>query len=120
LTFCYPTSGELLSELVSELKKSGAKYTVLYASQPYDLLENASNLPLSRYLAEMTNTTTKAGLGECDGECLVKSSLLEGVFVVSCHLDSIYLLGKLSTPIVHFQGILYQFTSSLFLSLPSL
>ncbi|CAM0874422.1 unnamed protein product [Alopecurus aequalis] len=75
------SEGELLSELVSVLKKSGAKYTVLYASQPYDLLENASNLPLARYLAEKTNTTTKPVLGECDGECLVKSSLLEGVFV---------------------------------------
>uniref|UniRef100_A0ACD5X7W1 Uncharacterized protein n=1 Tax=Avena sativa TaxID=4498 RepID=A0ACD5X7W1_AVESA len=73
--------GELLSELVSVLKKSGAKYTVLYASQPRGLVENASNLPLARYLAEKTNTSTKPGLGECDGECLVKSSLLEGVFV---------------------------------------
>jgi hypothetical protein len=84
------------------LKKSGAKYTVLYASQPYDLLENASNLPLSRYLADKTNTTTKPGLGECDGECLIKSSLLEGVFVVSCHLDSVLLLCNFSTPTVYF------------------
>ncbi|KAM0864852.1 hypothetical protein ACQ4PT_043674 [Festuca glaucescens] len=75
------SEGELLSELVSLLKKSGAKYTVLYASQPYGLVENASNLPITRYLAEKTNTTTKPGLDGCDGECVVKSSLLEGVFV---------------------------------------
>uniref|UniRef100_A0A453HQK5 V-type proton ATPase subunit S1/VOA1 transmembrane domain-containing protein n=1 Tax=Aegilops tauschii subsp. strangulata TaxID=200361 RepID=A0A453HQK5_AEGTS len=75
------SEGELLSELVSVLKMSEARYTVLYASQPYGLLENPSNLPLARYLAEKTNTTTKSGLGKCDGECLVKSSLLEGTFV---------------------------------------
>ncbi|KAL5203741.1 hypothetical protein ABZP36_008612 [Zizania latifolia] len=74
------SEGELLSELVTLLKKSGAKYTILYASQPYGLLENPSNLPLGRYLAEKTNTT-KAGLGKCDGECMVKSTLLEGSFV---------------------------------------
>ncbi|XP_006663770.1 uncharacterized protein LOC102712404 [Oryza brachyantha] len=74
------SEGELLSEMVTLLKKSGAKYTILYASQPYGLLENPSNLPLGRYLAEKTNTT-KPGRGKCDGECLVKSTLLEGSFV---------------------------------------
>ncbi|BAF27475.1 uncharacterized protein [Oryza sativa Japonica Group] len=74
------SEGELLSELVTLLKKSGAKYTILYASQPFGLLENPSNLPLGRYLAEKTNTT-KPGRGKCDGECLVKSTLLEGSFV---------------------------------------
>ncbi|OEL20045.1 hypothetical protein BAE44_0018937 [Dichanthelium oligosanthes] len=72
---------DLLSELVAMLKKSGAKYTILYASQPSGLLVSPSNLPLGRYLAEKTNNTTKTGLGKCDGECLVKSTLLEGTFV---------------------------------------
>jgi hypothetical protein len=74
------SEGELLSELVAMLKKSGAKYTILYASEPSGLLENPSSLPLGRYLAEKTNTT-KPGRGKCDGECLVKSTLLEGTFV---------------------------------------
>lgn len=74
------SEGELLSELVAMLKKSGAKYTILYASQPSGLLESPSNLPLGRHLAEKTNTT-KALRGKCDGECLVKSTLLEGTFV---------------------------------------
>jgi len=73
----------LLSELVAMLKKSGAKYTILYASQPSGLLENRG-----RHLAEKTNTT-KAGRAKCDGECLVKSTLLEGTFVVS-NLYSVY------------------------------
>ncbi|KAF8648864.1 hypothetical protein HU200_064567 [Digitaria exilis] len=75
------SEGDLLSELVDMLKKSGAKYTILYASQPSGLLEKPSNLPLGRYLAEKTNTTAKASRGKCDGECLVKSTLLEGTFV---------------------------------------
>jgi hypothetical protein len=52
----------LLSDLIAMLKKSGAKYTILYASQPSGLLESPSNLPLGRILAEKNNTT-KAGLG---------------------------------------------------------
>nr|CAB3462922.1 unnamed protein product [Digitaria exilis] len=75
------SEGDLLSELVDVLKKSGVKYTILYASQPSGLLEKPSNLPLGRYLAEKTNTTAKAARGKCDGECLVKSTLLEGTFV---------------------------------------
>ncbi|CAM0950406.1 unnamed protein product [Alopecurus aequalis] len=74
------SEGELLSEVVSVLNKSGAKYSILYASQPYGLLENSSELPLARYLAEKTNTT-KPVLETCDGECQLKSTLLEGVFV---------------------------------------
>jgi len=74
------SEGEMLLELVSVLNKSGAKYTILYASQPYVLLENPSDLPLARYLAEKTNTT-KPILEKCDVECQLKSTLLEGVFV---------------------------------------
>uniref|UniRef100_A0ACD5YHZ9 Uncharacterized protein n=1 Tax=Avena sativa TaxID=4498 RepID=A0ACD5YHZ9_AVESA len=74
------SEGELLSEVVSVLNKSGAKYSILYASQPYGLLEHTSELPLARYLAEKTNTT-KPVLEKCDGECQLKSTLLEGVFV---------------------------------------
>ncbi|RCV36286.1 hypothetical protein SEVIR_7G317400v4 [Setaria viridis] len=75
------SEGELLSALVYMLKDLGVKYTILYASQPSGLLENPSREPLGRHLAEKTNTTTKAGLSKCDGECLVKSTLLEGTFV---------------------------------------
>jgi hypothetical protein len=45
----------LLSDLIAMLKKSGAKYTILYASQPSGFLESPSNLPLGRYLAEKNN-----------------------------------------------------------------
>jgi len=75
------SEGELLAQLVELLEQSGAKYTILYASQPSGLLENPSSLPLSRHLAEKKINDTKAGQSKCDGECLVKSSLLEGAFV---------------------------------------
>ncbi|KAJ1254432.1 hypothetical protein BS78_K062700 [Paspalum vaginatum] len=75
------SEGELLAQLVELLEHSGAKYTILYASQPSGLLENPSSLPLSRHLAEKKINDTKAGQSKCDGECLVKSSLLEGTFV---------------------------------------
>ncbi|KAG0528511.1 hypothetical protein BDA96_05G018400 [Sorghum bicolor] len=78
--FTPKSEGELLSQLVLLLEQSGAKYTILYASQPSGLLENPSSLPLGRYLAEKTKGT-KTGEGKCDGECLVKSTLLEGTFV---------------------------------------
>jgi hypothetical protein len=80
------------------LNKSGAKYSILYASQPYGLLENTSELPLARYLAEKTNTT-KPILEACDGECQLKSTLLEGVFVVSCYLESILLFVTFSSSV---------------------
>jgi len=79
------------------LKMSGAKYTILYASPPSGLPENPSNLALGRYLAEKTNTT-KAGRAKCDGECLVKSTLLEGTFVVS-NLYSVTLFLNLCSPV---------------------
>ena len=85
-------AGELLAQLVELLEQSGAKYTILYASQPSGLLENPSSLPLSRHLAEKKINDTKAGQSKCDGECLVKSSLLEGTFVVSCYLCSVSLI----------------------------
>jgi hypothetical protein len=52
---------------------------------PFGFLEIPSGLPLSRHLAEKKTNGTKTVQGEkCDGECLVKSSLLEGTFFVSC------------------------------------
>ena len=99
--FHFLTSGQLLLDLVSVLDKSGAKYTVLYASQPYGLLENPSDLPLARYLAEKTNTT-KPVLEKCDGECQLKSTLLEGVFVVSWYSHSVLCIPNYAVEFVLF------------------
>jgi len=73
------SAGKTLSELVNFLEKSGATYTVLYASDPYRLLQYPSHLGM-RFLAE-DNIASNSTL--CDGVCQIKSSLLEGLFVVS-------------------------------------
>ncbi|KAF6147740.1 hypothetical protein GIB67_006713 [Kingdonia uniflora] len=68
------SEGEVFSELISSMEKSGASYTVLYASEPY---RSISYRALDRFLAESTlgNATF------CDGVCQIKSSLLEGLLV---------------------------------------
>jgi len=53
----------LLSDLKALLKQPGAKYAILYVSQPSGLLESPSNLTLGR--SEKNNT--KGGLGKCEG-----------------------------------------------------
>ncbi|XP_039136760.1 uncharacterized protein LOC120274076 [Dioscorea cayenensis subsp. rotundata] len=74
------SEGEILSELVNFLDKSGASYSILYASDPKKSLQYPPHWAINRFLAESTsgkssNTTT------CDGVCQIKSSLLEGFFV---------------------------------------
>lgn len=75
-------SGETFAGLASSLDQSGAKYTVLYISDP--LVSNESPYrDLERFLAE---GDSGKGLGNstiCDEVCQIKSSLLEGLLVVS-------------------------------------
>jgi hypothetical protein len=71
-----------LSDLVSVLEKSGARYTVLYASEPYNIGQYGSRAPLTRFLEE-TNTSASSKTAKCDETCKLKASLLEGLFVVS-------------------------------------
>lgn len=68
-----------MRELVNFLDQSGASYYMLYVSDPYTSLQCLPNLSRRRILADNTseNSTT------CDGVCQIKSSLLEGFFVVS-------------------------------------
>lgn len=71
------SEGKTLSGVVDFLEKSGATYTVLYASKPYGFLQYPPHLAM-RFLAE-DNTSGNSTL--CDGVCQIKSSLLEGLFV---------------------------------------
>ncbi|XXG52417.1 hypothetical protein AAC387_Pa03g0761 [Persea americana] len=73
--------GEILSQLIDLLKQSGAKYAVLYASDPYRSLQYPSHLAMKRFLAEGTVGNAPDNSTRCDGVCQIKSSLLEGVFV---------------------------------------
>jgi len=72
--------GEILSELVSVLEKSGARYTFLYVSEPYNHGRHGTRAPLARFLEE-TNTSSSSKTTKCDELCKLKASLLEGLFV---------------------------------------
>ncbi|KAI3917067.1 hypothetical protein MKX01_003516 [Papaver californicum] len=75
------SEGEILSSLVSALKKLGASYTVLYASDPSGLVPYPSYRELDRFLAEGSVGNGSLNATYCDGVCQIKSSLLEGLFV---------------------------------------
>ena len=76
----YPNvhTGEVFSKLLSSMERSGKRYAVLYASDSYNPIQYPSRMEIDRFLAETTNATT--GCGEV---CKIKSSLLEGLLVVS-------------------------------------
>lgn len=74
------SEGEILSDLVNVLDKSGARYTVLYASEPYNVGQHGTSVRLTRFLEE-SNNSTSAKTTKCDETCKLKASLLEGLFV---------------------------------------
>ena len=71
-------AGEILSELITSVETLGAAYEVLYVSDPFRSILY-SHRELERFLVEgsVGNSTV------CDEVCKIKSSLLEGVLVVS-------------------------------------
>lgn len=78
---CGP-AGEIFSELVSSLEQLEEKYSVLYVSDPFRSIQYPSTRDLERFLVESAGGNASAN-GTCDGVCQVKSSLLEGLLVVS-------------------------------------
>jgi len=75
--------GEVLSELISSVEESGAKYAVLYVSDISRSIQYPSYRDLQRFLAESTTGNGSTNSTACDGVCQLKSSLLEGLLVVS-------------------------------------
>lgn len=61
----------------------GAKYTFLYISDPFRSVEYLSHRGVERFLAEGTLGNVSTNSTGCDGVCQIKSSLLEGLLVVS-------------------------------------
>lgn len=76
-------TGETLSKLISSVETLGAKYEVLYLSDPFRPIQNPSHRELERFLAEGTAGNGPLNSTACDEVCKIKSSLLEGVLVVS-------------------------------------
>ena len=90
-------AGEVFSELISSLELSGIKYTVLYVSDPFRSIQYPSYRDLERFLAEGTYGNGSFN-STCDEVCQIKSSLLEGLFVVS--FDILLSMIQLLTPVL--------------------
>lgn len=72
---------EVISELIDSVEKSGAKYTVLYVSDPVRSVQYPSHRELERFLAESVVGNKSANTTGCNEVCQFKSSLLEGILV---------------------------------------
>ncbi|XP_004505646.1 uncharacterized protein [Cicer arietinum] len=75
------SEGEILSELISSVEESGAKYAVLYVSDISRSIQYPSYRDLQRFLAESATGNGSTNFTGCDGVCQIKSSLLEGLLV---------------------------------------
>lgn len=76
-------AGRVFSEVITSAEQSGAKYSVLYVSDPRRSIQYPSTHVLQRFLAEGTVGNGSSNSTKCDEVCQIKSSLLEGVLVVS-------------------------------------
>ncbi|XP_038705265.1 uncharacterized protein LOC120001094 [Tripterygium wilfordii] len=72
---------EIFSEVISSMEQSGAKYSVLYVSDPLRSIQYPTYRELERFLAEGVQGNRSLDSKVCDEVCKIKSSLLEGLFV---------------------------------------
>ncbi|KAB2619816.1 hypothetical protein D8674_040648 [Pyrus ussuriensis x Pyrus communis] len=75
------SEGKVFSDLVNSMDQSGAKYGVLYVSDPSKSIQYPSHRELERFLAESGSGNASANSTTCDEVCQIKSSLLEGLLV---------------------------------------
>jgi len=80
---CCVFVGEVLSNLINSVEESGAKYAILYVSDPSRSIQYPSYRDLQRFLAESTAGNESTNSTICDEVCQIKSSLLEGILVVN-------------------------------------
>lgn len=74
------SEGDVFHQLISSLEKSGAKYAVLYVSDPYNPIQYPSH-QIGRFLAEASAKNVSGTYTLCDEVCQVKRTLLEGILV---------------------------------------
>lgn len=74
------SEGQVLSDLLTSVEKTGAKYSVLYVSDPVNVIRYPSYRQVDRFLAEKAGNSSLDST-TCDGVCQIKSSMLEGLFV---------------------------------------
>lgn len=76
-------AGNVLSQLLNTVNEIGAKYTFLYISDPFRSVDYLPHRGIERFLAEGTVGNGSTNSSTCDEVCQIKSSLLEGLLVVS-------------------------------------
>lgn len=81
--FFIKCAGEVFSELINSMDQSGERYAVLYVTDPFRSIQYPSHREIERFLAEGAAGNGLANSTICDEVCQIKSSLLEGLFVVS-------------------------------------
>ncbi|XP_015883587.1 uncharacterized protein LOC107419343 [Ziziphus jujuba] len=75
------SESEVLGDLINSVDQSGAKYVVLYVTDPFASIHYPSHREIERFLAESASGNSSANSTFCDEVCQIKSSLLEGLFV---------------------------------------
>ncbi|KAF9688561.1 hypothetical protein SADUNF_Sadunf01G0001200 [Salix dunnii] len=81
------SESEIFSELISSVEMLGGKYSALYVSDPFRSIQLPYHQELERFLAESAAANASMNSTHCDEVCQIKSSLLEGVLVVSFHVS---------------------------------
>lgn len=72
--------GKILGEIIRNLQQAGITYTVLYTSDPYEMVPYGRFQKLERHLISNVRNDS-ANMTYCDGVCKSKASLLEGFLV---------------------------------------
>jgi hypothetical protein len=73
--------GKILADIIKNLQQAGIIYTVLYTSDPYEMVPHGRFQKLERRLISNDSGNGSASLTYCDGVCKSKASLLEGFLV---------------------------------------
>nr|GMD26137.1 uncharacterized protein LOC109152434 isoform X2 [Ipomoea batatas] len=74
------SEGQVLTDLISHMEHLGAKYTVLYVSDPLRSIQYPSHRALERFLAE-GGVNSGSGNQTCDEVCKLKATFLESILV---------------------------------------
>ncbi|MBA0679144.1 hypothetical protein Goari_010934, partial [Gossypium aridum] len=104
----FPES-EILTEVMSSVEQSGAKYAALYVSDPFKSIHYPGYRELERFLADDTAKNGSASPKVCDEVCQLKSSLLEGVLVCLLILSWIQNAFVVTSVVMWSYGFQYAF-----------
>eukprot|EP01018_Ginkgo_biloba_P035963 Gb_19135 [translate_table: standard] len=73
--------GKVLADILMNLKQSGITYTILYTSDPYEMIPYPRFEKLERQLISNASGNGSVNSTYCDGVCKTKASLLEGLLI---------------------------------------